>query len=127
MYSQERHVRSHAEHRFAAGESAARAATAPTERFWPRPTGFGGHAMRIQHHIAAIKEHTIHKLTALREPAHNFAGGIQFTMMDGPTRIICWVSREALARINRIDPCQQDPIACFERHRRRIEQLASKK
>lgn len=83
--------------------------------------------MHTQHNIAAIKEHAIHTLTALGEPARNFAGGISFTMMDGPTPVICWVSREALDRLNRGGPCQQDPMACFERHRDRIEHIASQR
>jgi hypothetical protein len=83
--------------------------------------------MHTQHNIAAIKKHAIHNLTALRDSAHNFAGGIQFTMMDGPTRVICWVSREALDRINRGNLSQQDPMVCFERHRGRLEHLASQR
>jgi hypothetical protein len=83
--------------------------------------------MHTQHNITAIKKHAMHTLTALREPAQNFAGGIRFTMMDGPTPVICWVSREALDRINRGDPCRQDPMVSFERHRGRIEHLASQR
>jgi hypothetical protein len=83
--------------------------------------------MHTQHNIAAIKKHAMHTLTVLKEPGENFAGGIRFTMMDGPTRVICWVSREALDRINRGNRCQQEPMVCFERHRRRIEYLASQK
>ena len=91
------------------------------------PNGFGGHAMHSQHNIAAISEHTLHTLTPLREPAQNYAGGIRFTMIDGLTRVICWVSREALDRINRGSPCEQGPMVCFERHRGRIEHLASQR
>src|ERR1700676_3594635 len=80
--------------------------------------------MRAQHNIASIKELAMHTLTVLREPAQNFAGGIRFTMMDGSTRVICWVSREALDRLSRGNTCQQDPMVSFEQHRGRIEQLA---
>jgi hypothetical protein len=80
--------------------------------------------MNTQNNIAAMKDHAMHTLTPLGEPAHNYAGGIRFTMIDGPTRIFCWVSREALDRINRGSPCEQDPMVCFERHRGRIEHLA---
>ena len=80
--------------------------------------------MHTQQSIAATNEPAMHTVTVLREPAQNFAGGIRFTMMDGPTLVICWVSREALGRLSRGNICQQDPMVCFERHRDRIEQLA---
>lgn len=83
--------------------------------------------MHTQHDIAVIKGHAMHALIALSEPARSFAGGIQFAMMDGPSRVICWVSREALDRIKGHDPCLQDAMACFERHRLRIEHLARQK
>jgi len=83
--------------------------------------------MHIQHNLAATKQQAIHKLTAVREPGQNFAGGIRFTMMDGPTRVICWVTREALDHINRGNAYKQDHMVCFERHRRRLERLASQK
>jgi hypothetical protein len=37
-------------------------------------------------------------LTALKEPSRNYAGGVRFAMINGPTRVICWVAREALER-----------------------------
>jgi len=83
--------------------------------------------MHTQDNIAAIKCHAMHTLTALGEPAQHFAGGIQFTMMDGPRRIICWVNREALHRLKGRDPGEQDPMECFEQHRLKIEQLAGQK
>jgi hypothetical protein len=83
--------------------------------------------MHTQHNIDVIRGHAMNALTVLREPARNFAGGIQFTMMDGPRRVICWVSREALDRIKGHDPCRQDPMVCFERHRSKIEHHASQK
>jgi hypothetical protein len=83
--------------------------------------------MHTQHNFAAVKEHAMHTLRVLREPAQKYAGGIRFTMMDGSRRVICWVSREALDRIKGHDPCQQDPMVCFERHRSKIERLASQK
>jgi hypothetical protein len=48
-------------------------------------------------------------------------------MMDGATRVTCWVNREALDRIQRGDACQLEPLACFDRHRRQIERVASQK
>jgi hypothetical protein len=88
--------------------------------------------MQIQHdivhpkrNIAAIQEQAAPTLIALREPARNFADGVLFAMKDGATRVTCWVSREALDRIG--NACQQDPMACFERHRLEIEELASQK
>jgi hypothetical protein len=66
-------------------------------------------------------------LTALGEPARKFAGGIRFAMMDGGTRVTCWVTGEALDRISRANPCQQDQMVGFERHRLKIEDVASHK
>ena len=83
--------------------------------------------MHTQDDMAAIKGHAMRTLTALNEPAQHFAGGIQFTMMDGPRRIICWVNREALDRLKGRNPGEQDPMDCFERHRLMIEHLASQK
>ena len=80
--------------------------------------------MYTQQGIAAANKPAMHTETVLREPAQNFAGGIQFTMKDGPTPVICWVSRETLDRLSRGNTCQQDPVVCFEQHRGRIEQLA---
>ena len=83
--------------------------------------------MHTQQSIAATNERAMATVTVLREPAQNFAGGIRFTMMDGATLVICWVSREALDRLSRGNTCQQDPMVCFERHRGRIEQLAKQR
>jgi hypothetical protein len=80
--------------------------------------------MHTQQGIAATNKPAMHMVTVLREPAQNFAGGIQFTLKDGPTPVICWVSREALDRLSRGNTCQQDPMVCFEQHRGRIEQIA---
>jgi hypothetical protein len=80
--------------------------------------------MDTQQSIAATNKPAMHTVTVLREPAQNFAGGTRFTMMDGPTPVICWVSREVLGRLSRGSTCQQDPVVCFEQHRARIEQLA---
>jgi uncharacterized protein DUF1488 len=66
-------------------------------------------------------------LTALNEFAENYAGGIRFAMMDGPTRVICWVTREALDRVEGDKSSQQDQIPRFERHRIQFEQLAGQK
>jgi len=66
-------------------------------------------------------------LTALNEPGRDFADGIQFTMGDGPARVICWVSREALDAIEGGNPSQHGRRVCFERHRTRLEQIANEK
>jgi len=66
-------------------------------------------------------------LTALNEPPKNYAGGVRFAMMNGPTRVICWVTREALDRAEDDNSLQQNQIPRFERHRIQIEQLASQK
>jgi len=66
-------------------------------------------------------------LTTLNEPGREFSGGIRFTMLDGSTRIICWVSREALDDVEGGASSQQERAARFERHRPKIENLASQK
>jgi hypothetical protein len=66
-------------------------------------------------------------LAGLNEPGQTYADGVQFAMMDGPRRIICWVSREALDRLEGGNPSQQDRMVCFGRNRPKIEQAASKK
>jgi Protein of unknown function (DUF1488) len=87
---------------------------------------FREHAMHTQHNLAAIKVHAM-TLTASKEPAQNFAGGVRFAMMDGAQRIMCWVSREALDRIKGRDHGLNDPMKCFELRRPSIEDLASQK
>jgi hypothetical protein len=47
-------------------------------------------------------------LTALKEPSRNYAGGVRFAMMNGPTRVICWATREALDRVEDDNSSQQD-------------------
>jgi len=71
----------------------------------------------------------MHTLTALNELAKNYAGGVRFAMMDGPTRVICRVTREALDRVEGDNSSQQDQIPRFEwhRHRFQFEQVASQK
>jgi hypothetical protein len=66
-------------------------------------------------------------LARLNEPGQNFAGGIQFAMTDGPRRITCWISREALDGIEGGNPSQEGRMLCFGRHRLKIERLASEK
>jgi Protein of unknown function (DUF1488) len=48
-------------------------------------------------------------------------------MISGPTHVHCWVSAEALERIESGSAWRQDPMVVFDRHRLRIEQLASQK
>jgi hypothetical protein len=64
-------------------------------------------------------------LLALYEPGQEYAGGVRFTMMDGPTRVFCWVSREALDSVCDCPP--EERRARFERYRLRIEQAAREK
>jgi Protein of unknown function (DUF1488) len=65
-------------------------------------------------------------LATLNEPGRELAGGVQFVMMDGLARVACWVSREALDGVEGGNPSQHDRAVRFERHRLKIEQLASK-
>jgi hypothetical protein len=66
-------------------------------------------------------------LTTLSEPGVELAGGIQWIMMDGLHRIACWITREALDEVESGNRSQQERTARFERHRRKIEQLANQK
>jgi Protein of unknown function (DUF1488) len=66
-------------------------------------------------------------LATLNEPGQELAGGMRFTMMDGVSRVVCWVSREALDGVEGGNSSQQDRTARFERHRHSIERLASQK
>ena len=66
-------------------------------------------------------------LMALNELPKNYAGGVRFRMMNGLTRVICWVTREALNRAEHEKSSQLNQIPRFERHRIQIEQLASQK
>jgi hypothetical protein len=66
-------------------------------------------------------------LMALNELPKNYAGGVRFRMMNGLTRVICWVTREALDRAEDEKSSQLNQIPRFERHRIQIEQLASQK
>ena len=66
-------------------------------------------------------------MTAVKEPGHIFAGGVRFTLMDGPRRVTCWVTGECLDRLMQHNRCQGGPMACFEQNRLRIERLAKQK
>lgn len=66
-------------------------------------------------------------LATLNEPGQELAGGIRFAMMDGLTRVDCWVSREALDDVEGGRPSQRERTARFDRHRLKIERLASQK
>jgi hypothetical protein len=66
-------------------------------------------------------------LTTLNELPKNYAGGVRFVMMSGPTRVNCWVTREALDRARATILRRRNQIPRFERHRLQIEQLASQK
>jgi Protein of unknown function (DUF1488) len=67
------------------------------------------------------------KLVSLNEPGMELAGGIRFMMMDGVGRVVCWVSREALDSVEGGTSSQHERTVRFERHRHKIEQLASQK
>jgi hypothetical protein len=66
-------------------------------------------------------------LVTLNDPGRSYAGGVQFTMIRGSIRVFCWVSAEALDRIEQGNPSRLDATVIFDRHRLRIEQLASRK
>jgi Protein of unknown function (DUF1488) len=56
-----------------------------------------------------------------------YAGGVQFTMIEGSIRVLCWVSAEALDRIDGGNPSRLNATVIFNRNRLRIEQLARQK
>jgi hypothetical protein len=69
----------------------------------------------------------MHSLVTLDDPGRSYAGGVQFTMTGGSIRVLCWVSAEALDRIEGGNPSRLDATVIFNRHRLRIEQLACQK
>jgi hypothetical protein len=79
-----------------------------------------------QQRCAAIKEKPV-TLTTLNEPGVELGGGIRWMMMDGILRVPCWVTGEALDDIEGGNASQRERTARFERHRSKIEQLASQK
>ena len=66
-------------------------------------------------------------LVTLNDPGRGYGGGIRFTMIRGTIHVSCWVSAEALNRLEEGNPSQLDATEIFNRHRLRIEQLASQK
>ena len=49
-------------------------------------------------------------------------------MMDGVGRVVCWISREALDSVEGGGaPSQHERTVRFERHRLKIERIASQK
>jgi hypothetical protein len=66
-------------------------------------------------------------LIAIDEPGQEMSQGIRFTMGDGGVRVNCWVSCEALDGAERGDRSQQERAVRFDRHRVKIEQVASQK
>jgi hypothetical protein len=76
---------------------------------------------------ARVQERARLTLTTLDDHGQDFADGVRFMMMDGPTRVICWVSREALDYVEFGNPSPGDRLARFERHRTRLEEIASTK
>ena len=66
-------------------------------------------------------------LVTLNEPGIELAGGIRFMMMDGVGRVVCWISREALDSVEGGSPSQHERTVRFERHRLKIERIASQK
>jgi Protein of unknown function (DUF1488) len=74
-----------------------------------------------------VKTKLMQTLMALNELPKNYAGGVRFRMMNDLTRVICWVTREALDRAEDEKSSQLNQIPRFERHRIQIEQLASQK
>lgn len=66
----------------------------------------------------------MHSLVTLSDPGRGYAGGVLFTMTGGSKLVFCWVSAEALDRIEGGNPSGLDATVIFDRHRLRIEQLA---
>jgi hypothetical protein len=69
----------------------------------------------------------MHSLATLNDPGREYAGGVLFTMIGGSIDVICWVSAEALDRIEGGNPSQLAGTVIFSRNRFRIEQIASQK
>ena len=69
----------------------------------------------------------MHSLVTLNDPGRGYAGGVQFTMVGRSIRVLCWVSAEALDRLEEGNLSRLDATVIFNRRRLRIERLASQK
>ena len=68
----------------------------------------------------------MHSLVTLNDPGRGYAG-VQFTMVGRSIRVLCCVSAEALDRLEEGNLSRLDATVIFNRHRLRIERLASQK
>ena len=61
------------------------------------------------------------------QPAHETIRGVKFAMLDGTTLVGILVAHATLQSIEWSPPGSGDYLARFERHRQRLERIASKK
>lgn len=66
-------------------------------------------------------------LTSVAQPAHGTIRGIKFSMRDGPTLVSILVAHSVLQSIEKSPPGTGDYLARFQKHRERLEQIASSK
>ena len=66
-------------------------------------------------------------LRSVANPAWETIRGVRFAMLYGPTLVTVVVTHAALGDIEHVSPGVGGPLACFNRHRDVIEQVASAK
>ena len=66
-------------------------------------------------------------LSSIAQPAHETIRGVKFAMRDGGSLVPILVAHAALQVIEWSPPGSGDYLARFEKHRDRLEQIASRK
>jgi hypothetical protein len=66
-------------------------------------------------------------LSPIAQPAHETIRGVKFAMLDGTALVVVLVAHAALQSIEWSPPGSGDYLVRFERHRARLEEIASKK
>ena len=66
-------------------------------------------------------------LSSVAQPPHETIRGVRFAMLDGTVLVTVMVAHAALQVIEWSPPGSGDYLARFQKHRDRLEQIASKK
>jgi hypothetical protein len=66
-------------------------------------------------------------LSAVAQPAHETVRGVKFAMLDGTVLVVVLVAHAVLQSLDWSPPGSGDYLARFEKHRAKLEGIASKK
>ncbi len=66
-------------------------------------------------------------LASVAQPAHETVRGVKFAMLDGTVLVAVLVAHAALQSLEWSPPGSGDYLARFDKHRTRLEGIASKK